>query len=64
MGEEHDADLWVFVGFNSNYELIYALELTPDQVITERSCLDKRTPNKATLSITKKLLKKYKNLIE
>lgn len=64
MGEEHDADLWVFVGFNSNYELIYALELTPDQVITERSCLDKRTPNKATLSITKKLLKKYRNLIE
>jgi hypothetical protein len=63
-GEEHDADLWVFIGFNSNYELIYALEMTPNQVIAERSCLDKRTPNKATLNISKKLIKKYKNLIK
>ena len=64
MGEEHDADLWVFVGFDSNYELIYALEMTPDQVVSERTCLDKRTPNKATLNISKKLIKKYKNLIK
>jgi hypothetical protein len=64
MGEENEADLWVFVGFNSNYELIYALEMTPDQVISERTCLDKRTPNKATLNISKKLIKKYKNLIK
>jgi hypothetical protein len=55
-GEETEADLWVFVGFGANYELLYAFEMTPQQVVAKRTPLDLRTPNKVTLSITKKLL--------
>ena len=56
-GHEHEADLWVFVGFDSNYNLMYMLEFTPEELKSRAVVLDKRRPEGMTLSITKKLLK-------
>ena len=61
-GSEHEADLFVFVGFNRNYETIYIMQFTPEELRARAVPLDKRTPNKQTLSITKRLIQEN-NLI-
>lgn len=62
-GTEHDVDLFVFVGFDNNYNLIYLMEFDPTELTTRSSVLDKRTPNKLTLSVTQRLIAE-KNILK
>lgn len=61
-GTEHEVDLFVFVGFDNNYDTIYLMEFTPAELVNHASVLDKRTMNKLTLSITRRLIQE-KNIL-
>lgn len=60
-GEETEADLWVFIGFDENYKMIFAFEQTPAQVQARTVKMDKL--GKVSIQISKKLLKEVGSLL-
>ena len=57
-GTEGEADLFVFVGFDKDYNIIYCMEFLPSELQQYSTDIDKRKPGLKTISITKKLIAK------
>lgn len=58
-GTENEADLFVFVGFDKDYNVIYCLEFNASKMESYASLLDKRKPNLRTLRISKTLIQNH-----